>query len=103
MPLEEVRLVQTAVDAWSISGCLTFETVGRLVAKMPSPEAGTDIQFDLAGLTRVDSAGIALMIEWMRRARVAQHQVHWCEVPETVLRLIRVMGISDLMVSRPRA
>ena len=103
MPLEEVRLVQTAVDAWSISGCLTFETVGRLVAKMPSPVAGTDIQFDLAGLTRVDSAGIALMIEWMRRARVAQHLVHWCEVPETVLRLIRVMGIGDLMVSRSRA
>ena len=102
-PLEEVRLIQTAVDTWSISGCLTFETVGRLVAKMPSPAAGTDLQFDLTGLTRVDSAGIALMVEWMRRARVAQYQVHWCEVPEAVLRLIRVMGIGDLMVSRSRA
>jgi len=44
-----------------------------------------------------------LMVEWMRRARVAQYQVHWCEVPEAVLRLIRVMGIGDLMVSRSRA
>ena len=102
-PLEEVRLIQTAVDTWSISGCLTFETVGRLVAKMPSSAAGTDIQFDLTGLTRVDSAGIALMVEWMRRARVAQYQVHWCEAPEDVPSLIRVMGIGDLMVSRSRA
>ena len=68
-PLEEVRLIQTAVDTWSISGCLTFETVGRLVAGM-------------------------------RRARIAQYQVHWREVPEVVLRLIRVMGVGDLLVSR---
>ena len=40
------------------------------------------------------------MVEWMRRARIAQYQVHWCEVPEVVLRLIRVMGVGDLLVSR---
>ena len=102
-PLEEVRLIQTAVDTWSITGCLTFETVDRLVAQMPSPAPGADIQVDLTGLIRVDSAGVALMVEWMRRARVAQYQVHWCEVPEAVLGLIRVMGIGDLMIGRPCA
>ena len=102
-PLEDVRLIQTAVDTWSISGCLTFETVGRLVAEMPSPAPGADIQVDLTGLIRVDSAGVALMVEWMRRARIAQYQVHWCAVPEVVLRLIRVMGVGDLLVSRSGA
>lgn len=58
-----------------VSGELTFATVTALNGEAARLFAGMtgDLVVDLGGVSRADSAGLALLIEWLRWAR--QHQI----------------------------
>ncbi|MCK7579441.1 MAG: STAS domain-containing protein [Chromatiales bacterium] len=48
---------------------------------------------DLAQVERADSAGLALMIEWLKRAQVAGCKLRFANIPVQVQTLIRVNGL----------
>ena len=56
-------------DRWVLSGHVDFETVPSLLAhRGASMQRGSDIRVFLAGVTRVDSAGLAVMVECLRES-----------------------------------
>lgn len=54
-----------------LSGELTFATVTGLYTQMESASRNDGIpsQVDLGGVTKIDSAGLALLLEWQSRFR----------------------------------
>jgi phospholipid transport system transporter-binding protein len=54
-----------------VSGELGFGTVLGLLEQSRGlfAQAGESIEIELSAVERVDSAGLALLIEWMREAR----------------------------------
>jgi len=82
----------------TIRGALTFETVPDLYRQSSSWFDGTgDLVIDLAQVERTDSAGLALLIEWLRRARVANQALRFANIPTQVQTLIRINGLQDAL------
>ena len=76
-----------------IHGPLTFATVPDLLKESGNvikPASGT-ITIDLQDVCRADSAGLALLIEWLR---VAGSHARFVSIPAQLHRLIRVSGLA---------
>lgn len=83
-----------------VSGVLTFDTVPDLFRQSTAWFAGNgDLLIDLAAVTRADSAGLALMLEWLRRARAANRTLRFANIPAQVQTLIRINGLQDALTN----
>ncbi len=70
-----------------------LETSERVFADQPP------LDIDLSAVTRADSAGLALLLEWMRVARAAGRQIRFHQVPERLAEMARIGGVAELLPS----
>ncbi|MFO7602515.1 MAG: STAS domain-containing protein [Gammaproteobacteria bacterium] len=82
-----------------VSGELNAATVPRLLSDAAAlfAQSGADLTIDLAGVSRADSSGLALLLDWMRSARQQQQQLHFQRLPAQLLDMARVSGIEELL------
>jgi len=91
-------LVSRGDGVFEASGRMTFQTVPQFLASTAiwlNDTTGA-VTIDLGKITLADSAGVALMLEWLREARVAKRKLEFVNFPEQVQHLIRVSGLSDV-------
>ena len=83
-----------AVD---VSGSLTFDTVPNFLAQGTGWLGGGKgaITLDMKAVSKADSAGLALMLEWLQQARKTGGTIHFANIPERVQVLIRVNGLAQ--------
>lgn len=85
-----------AVSTHALRGALTFETVPSLYKESAVWFEGTgDLTLDLTQVTNTDSAGLALLVEWLRRARDAKRSLRFINVPAQVQTLMRINNLQD--------
>jgi phospholipid transport system transporter-binding protein len=83
-----------------VSGELTFSTVTALnghAEKLFASQSG-DLTIDLGGVNRADSAGLALLIEWLRWARQHGVALRFRHMP-TQMRTIAAVSDLDPILS----
>lgn len=82
-----------------LAGPLTFETVARLFRTMEKSAPGRPPleQIDLARVTGIDSAGLALLLEWQSRSRADGRRLSLCNAPDGLLRLAHLCEATDLL------
>ena len=79
---------------WALSGDLLFENAAQLLDEGTAAfGADASAEIDLSQVGRVDSAGLALLIEWSVAARSSERAVSYRNVPPV---LSTLAGISDL-------
>ena len=95
----DTRIEKLPDGVWRISGELTFATVPRLVqsAGMEFGSGQERLQIDLGGVSHADSAGLALLISWLRQARRQEIRILFCRVPEQLLKIARVSGLETVL------
>ncbi|VAW88021.1 hypothetical protein MNBD_GAMMA18-438 [hydrothermal vent metagenome] len=77
-----------------VSGELTFSSVSALLAESLSYFKSQDeLQIDLAGVAHSDTAGVALLVEWMRMAKQRDAPLFFSNIPEQMWAII---DVSDL-------
>lgn len=83
----------------TVSGDLTFATVPELVTQSEAwLAAGTGaLTVDLGGVRRADSAGLALMVEWLRLAREGARELKFVHMPDQVRNFIHVSGLTQVL------
>lgn len=81
-------------DVLALRGALGFDTVPDLLARGADWVRATPgpLTIDLAAVERIDSAGLALLVEWVNRAQ--GRTVRFANVPEQARQLVRVYGLS---------
>lgn len=79
-----------------ISGPLTQQTV-RALYDSGLPNGQPTLTVDLSQVTEVDSAGVSLMLVWLRQAQRNQMQLHITQVPPNLLSLARLYGVADML------
>ncbi len=90
--------IRVGETGWLLSGELNFETVPALLQhRGVQMEAGKNLTIDLAEVTRVDSAGLALMIEWLRESERKNLDMTFTNVPEQLLSIARVCGLDEIL------
>lgn len=97
--MSELRADPARAGCFVLSGDLSFETVPRLLESgRVLFEGGTGaIRVDLAAVTRSDSAGLALLVEWLRSARRSGREIAFLNIPAKMLATARVSGLDRVL------
>ena len=96
---------RSSAGRYALSGEATLETVGALRAagrQAFATESGP-VVVDLAGVTRADSAGLAMLIDWLAWARAAQRALSYESIPTTLIALARLSDVVELLGEAPAA
>ena len=81
-----------------LSGELSFKTVPALVASNEDFLSNSNsIDIDLSDVSRTDSAGVALLIEWQRQAQKQNKSICFTNIPSQMLAIVRLSGVDDLL------
>ena len=87
---------------FQLEGELSLQTAPDLLQSMLGqfPSVGSEAHIDLAGVTRSDSAGLALLVEWLRMAENLDITLRFHNLPDQLREIARV---SDLLPLLPLA
>ena len=96
--MSEVEVSQTAGRV-SLSGQLTFDSVIDLQGREEALLAGSDerLEVDLGQVSRSDSAGLALLVAWLRSARKMGKSITFLNVPKQLRAIAAVSGLEALL------
>ncbi|HUR42207.1 MAG TPA: STAS domain-containing protein [Verrucomicrobiae bacterium] len=83
----------------SLAGELTFARARELLdgSRSQVSQGQGPMEIDLSGVTRVDSAGLALLLELARAARAAGRELRCTRAPEKLRRLADFFGLTPLL------
>jgi phospholipid transport system transporter-binding protein len=100
--MTDSRISQQDPQHFLVEGELNLVTVPALLQAMASqfPATGGEAHIDLAGVTRSDSAGLALLVEWLRLAKTRNTRLQFHNLPSQLRDIARV---SDLLPLLPLA
>ena len=83
---------------FSLSGEMTFSTAGEILrASEDMFEEHTRIEVDLSGVTNTDSAGLALLLEWITWANHTVREIRFLDTPEKIDAIARTTEVEDLL------
>ncbi len=92
------RLEGAGGGRFRISGVLDATTAGEMLKQSREPFASVAaLDIDLAGVSEADSAGLALLIEWVRLAKQAGRSIRFENVPDQIAALARISEVDDLL------
>lgn len=95
--MSESSVVARDNGVLEVNGRLTFQTVPEVLAQAAQGlnRAGSAITVDLRNVALIDTAGVALMLEWLGQARAQKRTLTFVNLPEQVRHLIGVSGLDE--------
>jgi phospholipid transport system transporter-binding protein len=94
----KARLESLGGGRFRVSGVLDATTAGDLLEQSVARFAAVDqIEVDLSGVAEGDSAGLALLIEWLRIARKSGRAIRFAHIPAQLNALARISEVEDLL------
>lgn len=90
--------IEAEQSRWRLSGALTFGSVTGLLHESERlwAQQAPDV-LDCQDVSHSDSAGLALLVEWQRRAEAEQRRLRYHALPAQLQTLINISGLSDLL------
>ena len=94
------RLVATANGQLAAQGPLTFATARRAHEeglRSLSSTAARELEVDCAGITLSDSAGLAVLLDWLGAATRAGRSLRFRHLPPGLVALGRISEVEELL------
>jgi phospholipid transport system transporter-binding protein len=102
--MSSVKVKRATVKGLEIEGDLTFSTIdkntARIMDKLLTPN---DITVNLKQVNATDSAGLALIIEWLKIARSRNITLTFINAPQQLQALALLSGFESLFQSVDQA
>ena len=84
--------------AYAARGPLTFDSATRALARgLEVLGSGGEVEMDLTGVSPGDSAGLAVLVEWLAAAKKRNVRLRYTGVPAQILAVARIAEIEDLL------
>lgn len=84
---------------FKLKGALTFETVPEILRASSTLFAEADhLKVDLADVSQGDSTGVALLLAWIRQAKVHKKSIVFTHIPSQLLMIAKVSNLDDFLV-----
>lgn len=81
-----------------VEGVLDFDSVAPLLADSGKRFATEEsLEIDLGGVRRANSAGLALLLEWVALAKGHGISLRLLNPPESLMRLAAVTNVTELL------
>ena len=88
-------------EVLALTGALSFDTIPTVLEQSERYAERTDLPerlvIDFAGVTGVDSAAVALLLEWRRQASRRQKRLEFVNLPPNLLALAELYGVAELI------
>ena len=96
--MDKFELQDLGEGRFALTGEMTFETAERILLASEEPfEQHTRIEVDLEGVTKADSAGLALLLEWITWANHTVREIRFISMPERILAIARTTEVEQLL------
>ena len=106
MQLSQADIIQHSQQKYSISGTVDFSTVTDLLSRakvffkslansVAEQTSAEKISMDLSKIKNCNSAGLALMLEMVKNARLNNIELHFENLPDTLLSIAKAYGVED--------
>ncbi len=87
------KLIKKDNGNYFAEGDLTFFTINKKTIKSFEFLKSTNgLCIDLTKVNHADSAGLALLIEWIKHSKLYQSKLSFINIPEQLLTLARLSG-----------
>jgi phospholipid transport system transporter-binding protein len=91
--MSKLSLIEQAPGYYYVTGSLTFANIDKKIVKSFLLLSGVEsICIDLAKVDATDSAGLALMIEWIKLSRRSGRRLSFRNIPEQLYALAKLSG-----------
>ncbi|MGI9246360.1 MAG: STAS domain-containing protein [Steroidobacteraceae bacterium] len=91
---------QTAPGRLEASGAMSFDTAAQaLQAGLALIPRGQECTIELSRVTEADSAGLAVLVEWLATARNRQSSIRYEGIPAQILAFARISDLDQLLIS----
>ncbi|MFA6163794.1 MAG: STAS domain-containing protein [Methylobacter sp.] len=92
--MSKLNIIDQGAGHFVVDGDLTFSTIDKQSVKSFSfLKAAKEITIDLGRVSCTDSAGLALMIEWIKYTRHNKTQLRFKNIPDQLLTLAKLSGL----------
>ena len=93
-----VSLKRREDGCFILKGVMSFQSVPVIWRQgMDLFRTSPSLVLDLQGVTRSDSAGLALLIEWMRFARSLNKPISYINMPQQMLAIARASSLDNIL------
>jgi phospholipid transport system transporter-binding protein len=97
-----ITLQQIDAQNWRLEGNLTVASINAVLSTgakaIQSQEAGASIKVDCQGLDKVDSASVALLVDWLRLAKQRHVSLSFEKLPEKMQKIIQLSNLEKILV-----
>jgi len=85
-------------QTYLVSGELTLETANAVLSETKNLFNGAaQMDIDLSRVTRADSAGLALLVTWMRQAKQTDKNIRFEHLPAQMLAIAKASGLDEFL------
>lgn len=92
--MSKLNIIDQGTGHFVVDGDLTFSTIDKRTVKSFSfLNSSKEITIDLSRVSCTDSAGLALMIEWIKYTRHNKAHIAFKNIPEQLLTLAKLSGL----------
>ncbi|HUL97292.1 MAG TPA: STAS domain-containing protein [Usitatibacter sp.] len=88
-------------ESLALTGALSFDTVPAVLAQTTEYAARPDLPqrltLDFSAITAVDSAAVALLLDWRRLAARRGQTLVFVNLPANLLALAELYGVAELI------
>jgi phospholipid transport system transporter-binding protein len=96
--MSDFKLEDRGDGRFALSGEMSFETAERILQASEKPFAKhTSIEIDLSGVSMSDSAGLALLLEWVTWANHTVREIRYTGMPERVMAIAKTTEVDGLL------
>jgi phospholipid transport system transporter-binding protein len=83
---------------FSVSGSLNGAAASSILKQSQELFQGqSQIEIDFTGVSESDSAGLALLIEWLRSSKQHDQRLRFANIPAQISALARISEVEDML------
>ena len=98
MSATDYRFVEEVPGRYALSGAFGFATARRILAEGSAAFADhPSVVVDLAGVTQADSAGLAVLLEWVTWAHREGREIRFQQIPRAIRAIARISEVEGLL------
>jgi phospholipid transport system transporter-binding protein len=96
--MSDFELQDRGDGRFTLTGEMSFDTAERILKASEKPfEEHTQIEIDLSGVTESDSAGLALLLEWVTWANHTVREIRFEGMPERIMAIAKTTEVDELL------
>lgn len=101
--MSDFTLEDNGDGRFALSGELTFETAEEILRASETPfEEHTQLEIDLSQVVDADSAGLALLLEWVTWANHSVREIRFTGIPEKIQAIAQTTEVEALLARGER-